>query len=107
MSSRKLDKSAFEPIILDPSQTHLTLAPDNVRFRKSGIEFHSPVPLNQWMEMTVQLESPRDGKTVCCNGIVVACEGNRHAGFAVSLLFTGLTRQTQAQLNQIAFSALA
>jgi hypothetical protein len=107
MGSRKLDKSAFHPVVIDSRQTHLTLPPEAVRFRKSGIEFNSPVPLNPWVEMTVEMESPRDGRRLQCTGVVVLCDGSRHAGYAVSMLFTGIDRQTQTQLNQIAFSALA
>lgn len=107
MSSRKLDKSAFKPVVVDSRQTHLTLAPEAMRFRKNGIEFRSPVPLHPWVEMTVEVESPRDGRRVQCNGVVVSCDGSRHAGYAVSMLFTSIDPQTQAQLNQIAFSTLA
>lgn len=107
MSSRKLDKSAFTPVIFDAGRTHLTLAPEAVRFHKSGIEFCSPVPLTPWVEMTVELESPRDRQRVTCNGIVVACDGSRLRGYTVSMLLTGLDASLQARLTQMAFSALA
>jgi len=107
MSSRKIDKTDFRPVVIDSRQTHLTLSSEAVRFRKNGIEFKSPTPLNPWVEMTVEVESPRDGRRIQCTGVVVSCAGSRHAGYAVAMLFAGLDRQTQSQLNQIAFSALA
>lgn len=107
MSSRKIDKFDFKPTVIDPRQTHLTLASEAINFRKNGIEFASPVPLSRWTEMTVELETPRDGKRFSCTGIVVSCEGNRQSGYAVSLLFTKLDRQSQARLSQMAYSPLA
>lgn len=47
--------------------------------------------------MTVTLALPREGK-VHCNGVVVNCSGNKHLGYRVSMLFTSLTKQAQAQL---------
>ncbi len=95
------------PVVVSAGQTHLTLAPEGVRFRRNGIEFCSPVPLTPWIEMTVELESPRGGERVKCNGVIVACEGSRHQGYSISMLFTGLEPALQSRLNQMAFSALA
>jgi hypothetical protein len=107
MSSRKLDKATFEPVIIESRKYHLALESGTVHFRKNGIEFHSPVPVNPWVEMTVELESPGDGQRVKCTGIVVACDGSRHQGYAVSMIFTGMDRQASSRLGEIAFSALA
>ena len=57
--------------------------------------------------MTVALQSSGDPKKVNCTGVVVACDGNRHTGYAVSMLFMNLSRQSQERLNLLAFSQLA
>jgi hypothetical protein len=51
------------------------------------------------------LQSPRGGK-LHCTGVVVNCSGNKHLGYRVSMLFTSLSRQAQAQLNVMAHSDL-
>jgi hypothetical protein len=94
-------------VLINTRQTHLTLAPEMVRFRKNGIEFKSPYALNPWVEMTVELESPRDNRRLQCTGIVVACEGSRHTGYSICMLFTGMDPQARVQLHRIAFSSLA
>lgn len=53
--------------------------------------------------MTVTLASAREGK-VHCTGVVVNCSGNKHMGYRVSMLFTSLTKQAQAQLQNMAHS---
>jgi len=108
MSARKLDaRSAVPPpgVMVEARQTRLSLAPESVLFRKNGIEFRSPTPFAPWTEMTVTLQSPRDNRRIHCLGVVVACTGNRHSGYHVSLLFTGLSRLSQARLNAMAFSS--
>ncbi len=80
------------------SQIRLSLAADSVRIRKSGIEFRSRDPITAWTEMSVDLQYP-DSKKVHCTGVVVACDGNRHSGYVVSLLFTKLSRQSQTILS--------
>jgi hypothetical protein len=37
--------------------------------------------------------------------VVVACSGNRHTGYNVSLVFTSVTKQAQERLND--FSSIA
>jgi hypothetical protein len=54
--------------------------------------------------MTVSLQSTRDAGRVRCTGVVVACNGNRHNGYIVSLVFTSLSKQSQARLNLLAYS---
>ncbi len=104
MSARKVGSiGAFNPMTLDARQTRLELSMDSVAVRKNGMEFRSPTPFNPWTEMTVALSSPR-GATLHCTGVVVNCSGNKHLGYRVSMLFTSLTRQAQAQLNLMARS---
>jgi hypothetical protein len=109
MSASKLDTSGiFESESSDsPSlRTQLLLGAASVRIRKNGIEFRSDAPISPWTEMTVGLQSPRDGRRLNCTGVVVACEGSRHTGYVVSLLFMNLSRQSLERLNQIADGAL-
>jgi len=75
-----------------------------IRFRKNGIEFCSASPIPKWTEMTVDLHSRREAKKVHCTGIVVDCIGSRHTGYLVSMVFMGLTPQSQERLSELAFS---
>ncbi len=105
MSARKLDRSKSpKPVVVKSRQTILALAPAAVRVRRNGIEFRSEAAFQPWVEMTVELESPKDGQTIRCHGIVVACDGSRHTGYLVSLLFSGLTAEAQQHLQQLAIS---
>ena len=105
MSSSKLDSSGiFNPVAIDSSQTHLRLPTESICIRKNGIEFHSPSAFPIWTEMTVELQSPNTAKKVKCTGVIVACKGNRHAGFRVSILFINLTSQAELQLEHLALS---
>lgn len=86
--------------------TTLNLPARAVTIRKNGIEFLSARPLAPWTEVTLAIESPSEGRKVTCRGVVVACDGNRHAGFQVALLFVGLTPQLQQRLESLALSDL-
>src|SRR5271165_2351817 len=105
MSARKLNNvNAFNQVTVEARETRLSLAPDQVRVRRNGVEFRSGSPINPWTEMTVTLQSARDAGRVRCTGVVVACNGNRHNGFTVSLVFTSLSKQSQARLELLAYS---
>jgi len=107
MSTSKLDTSGvFHAVTVDSDRTTLSLPQAAVRIRKNGIEFRSPTPIPVWTEMTVALQSAGEAKKVNCTGIVVACDGNRHAGYAVSMLLMNLSRQSQERLNLLAYSQL-
>jgi hypothetical protein len=54
--------------------------------------------------MTLTLQSPRDNQRVNCSGVVIACTGNKHTGYHVSMVFTSLTKQAQARLSAMASS---
>ena len=84
----------------------LELSTETVSIHKSGIEFRSPQPFTEWSEMTVSLQSPLDGGKFASNGVIVACTGNKHAGYNVSMLFTDMTPQAQARLGAMARSPL-
>jgi len=106
MSGKKLqDINSLNPkVAVAARQAKLELGADTVSIHKSGIEFRSPTSFEEWTEMTVSLQSPADGSRVSCNGVVVACTGNRHTGYHVSMVFTGLTRQAQERLGVMAHS---
>jgi hypothetical protein len=105
MSARKIGGigvAADKSVAVQSRQTRLTLPPASVLIRKNGIEFKSPDPLAAWTEMTVALQSPGEADELTCNAIVVACSGNRHLGYHVSLLFTGLSKQSEQRLSSMA-----
>ena len=108
MSARKVGiADLFQPVTVQAQATRLSLSARDIRIRKNGIEFRSSDTIPVWTEMTVELQTPLEPKTLHCTGVVVACTGNRHAGFLVSMLFTNLSRQAQARLNSLASFARA
>jgi hypothetical protein len=108
MSARKADAAeSFNQVTVQARQTQLSLAPDSVVIRPNGIEFLSPTPFPTWTEMTLALRTPLDNAKVHCTGVVFACSGNRHTGYQVAMVFTGLSRQAQARLSTLAYSTLA
>ena len=106
MSAKKfLSGQSFEkPVTVVVRQAKLELSADTVSIHKSGIEFRSPSPFNEWSEMTVSLQSPVDGSKFSANGVIVACTGGKHAGYHVSMVFTDLTPNAQARLGAMARS---
>lgn len=108
MSARKLGTpELLQPVTVQSQTTRLTLAANAVRIRRNGIEFRSHTPVPIWTEMTMSLETPLEARKLNCTGVVVACDGDRHFGYRVSMVFTGLSRQTQARLESLAESRLA
>ena len=104
MSASKTKSDILRPITVQSSATLLNLSPTSFRIRKNGIEFTSETEIAPWTEMTVDLQLPGT-KSFSCTGVVVACGGNRHAGYSISLLFTGLSESAQQRLND--FSSIA
>jgi len=105
MSARKIESaSAFQPVTVQTRETRLSLSPSDVRIRKNGVEFRSVTPIAPWTEMTVALKSSRDSGRVNCTGVVISCSGSRHSGYVVSMVFTSLSKQSQARLNLLAYS---
>ena len=107
MSARKLGSvsSLHQQVTVEARQARLELSADTVVIHKNGIEFRSPSPFHEWAEMTVALQSPQGGK-LNCSGVVIACSGNKHAGYHVSMIFTSLSRYAQTRLNSMAHSEL-
>ena len=107
MSTSKLDTSGiFQPLKLKENRTQLTLPAHNVCIRKNGLEFRADKPLTLWTEMTIDLVCGT-GKKVHCNGVVVACLGNRHTGYVVIMVLMKRSRQAQERLDTLAFSRFA
>ena len=104
MSASKTKSDLFQPITVQSSGTLLNLSPTSFRIRKNGIEFRAEKEVAMWTEMTVELQLPGT-KSFACSGVVVACNGNRHLGYNVSLVFTSLSKQAQERLND--FSSIA
>jgi hypothetical protein len=96
MSARKMDSASLG---MTPAPTQcLTLPTDAVRVRKNGIEFRNNDPITAWTEMTVSLQGPNPARKVNFTGVVVACSGSRHEGYLISMLFTHVSRLSQARL---------
>ncbi len=107
MSARKASATAFNRLTFQARQTRLSLSHDAVIFHKGGLEFRSSVAFSPWADMVVTLESPRERGRVHCSGVVISCTGNRHAGYHVSMILTGLSPQAEARLSEMAFSQLS
>lgn len=104
MSTSKLDTSGiFQTLTVKENRTQLTLPAHTVKIRKNGIEFLTNKSLPLWTEMTIDLLCGAEGKKVHCNGVVVACAGNRHNGYLVSMVFMNLSHSAEERLNTIAF----
>ena len=107
MSARKIQSLTPEKngtVTVQARQTRLTLSPESVVIHKGGIEFQSETAFPKWVEMTITVQSPLDGSRVTGSGVVVDCAGSKHAGYIVSMVFTGLTKQAEAKLSQLAFA---
>ncbi len=103
MSASKANPTPFfGPFLGQGSGQKLTLPSESVRFHKNGIEFRSSDALHAWTEMTVELVAPWDEQRIEAHGVIVACQGSRHAGYVVSMLFTNLSAQSAARLHSLA-----
>lgn len=107
MSARKAEGNSQlshsnNHVTVQARQTRLSLSPDSVILHKSGIEFRSASPFAPWTEMTLTLQSPGEEGRVHCSGVVISCTGNKHAGYHVSMVFTGLSRAAEARLSVMA-----
>jgi len=100
MSARKIESGSLQQhVTVEARQSRLVLSPGSVIIHKNGIEFRSATAFSAWTEMTVTLQSPADNGRVNCNGVVIACTGNKHSGYHVSMVFTSMTKQAQARLS--------
>jgi hypothetical protein len=107
MSARTIQvPGSVQQVTVEARQTRLTLSPNSVIVHKSGIEFRSVTPFAPWTEMTVTLQSPGESGRLHCTGVVIACTGNKHTGYHVSMVFTSLSKQAQTRLTALAHSQL-
>ncbi len=103
MSARKAEAvGSLHHVTVEARQTRLSLSPDSFVIHRNGIEFRSTTPFSPWAEMTLMLQAARDNGKVHCSGVVIACTGNKHAGYHVSMVFTSMTKQAQARLSTMA-----
>lgn len=103
MSARKASSQDFiPPVSVRAGTTQLELPASGVKVRKNGIEFRSQNPIPVWTEMTVAMQVPQEPKKVTFNGVVVVCDGSRHAGYAISMLYTSVSKQALAKLATMA-----
>ena len=109
MSARKIEGagSLSQQVTVEARQTRLALSPHSVILHRNGIEFRSATAFAPWTEMTLTLQSPQENQKVNCTGVVISCTGNKHTGYHVSMVFTGLTKQAQARLSQMAHAQLS
>jgi hypothetical protein len=85
-------------VIVHAREQRMALSSSSIVIHKGGVEFRSSAPFSSWTEMTVSIQSSLDGSRIHCNGVVISCTGNRHTGYHVSMVFTGLSRQAQARM---------
>jgi len=108
MAASRFDFLGFVPcFVVETAETKFSLPPSEVCIRRNGIEIRSPDAFPVWTEMTVQLKSPGGSGVIHCTGVVVACDGNRHSGYAVSLLFLNLSKTSQERLQAMALARLS
>lgn len=105
MSARRdvSQKPAANQLTVEGRESSLTLSPESIVVHRGGMEFRSPTSFAAWTEMTLALQTPENGR-IHCSGVVVACTGNKHFGYHVSMVFTGLTDQAREQLAQMALT---
>lgn len=110
MSAAKLDHSLTFGSTAEPhldSSKVLHLSPKNTVVRNNGIQFHYDTEIPPFTEMAVDLHDPADGGAIQATGIVVACAGDRHRGFDVSMVLLNLSEAHRARLGVLAYSHLA
>ena len=104
MSARKaIVPRSLHHVTVHARQTCLKLSASAVVIHRNGIEFRSVTRFSRWAEITLTLQSPREGAKVHCSGVVISCTGNKHTGYHISMVFTGMSKQAEARLSAMAF----
>ncbi|MCS1410795.1 MAG: hypothetical protein M2R45_03990 [Verrucomicrobia subdivision 3 bacterium] len=102
MKSSKLDTSGvFDPVTVTNKEMELSLPAHSVHLQNNGIEFLSLSEVPLWTELAIHLQSPTQAGKIQCNGIVVGCIGNKHAGYVVSIIFTGVLPDVQERISDL------
>jgi len=103
MSARRISNTdVFSPVTVQARTTRLEVPAHAVRVHRSGIEFRSQTSIPAWTEMTVGLQTADDDRKVQFTGVVVACKGDMHRGYKVSMVFTSVSPKAQARLTALA-----
>ena len=88
MAASRTDGWSENPVLVVESGNYrFGLPSDHVQVRKNGVEFWSPTPFELWTEMVVVVGQASSPAQPAGSGVVVACEGDRHRGYSVSVLF--------------------
>jgi hypothetical protein len=87
--------------VVESAGSHVNIAGDHVQLRRNGIEFWSPSPFELWTEMTVAMGFAGCYVQKRGSGVVVSCEGDRHRGFAVSVLFLDCVPEQESSRNTV------
>ena len=101
MKSSKLDTSG----VFDSAtakEMEFSLPNHSVNVGKNGISFLSAKAVPLWSELTLDLQSASQNEKIHCRGYVVACNGNKHAGYVVSITFTDVSPDAQERLSHLA-----
>ena len=108
MAASRLDHSGIlQPdFVVHVGNRQFTLPAPAVRLQRNGIEFRAPSSFPLWTEMTITLQAPGWADLFECTGVVVACDGNRHGGFSVSVLFVNLSPRSEEQIGLLARAEL-
>jgi hypothetical protein len=96
MPASRVDLSIFHSpstVVVESRHQRQPVPAQMVRLDRNGVEFRSKLPFQLWTEMTVRLDVPGQSARQEGTGVVVACEGNRHQGYTVSVLFLGQSGQ--------------
>ena len=104
MAASRLDHSGIlQPdFVIHVGDQQFAVPASVVRLQRNGIEFRAPSCFPLWTEMTITLQAPGWADLFECTGVVVACDGNRHVGYSVSVLFVSLSPRSEEQLGLLA-----
>ena len=91
----------LNPLAVQSPETTLSLGAGQYTLWQSGIEFHSAKPLTLWNEMAVEVTTTADQKKINVHGIVVESRGDRHGGYAITMVFMNLTKQAHGLLSHL------
>ncbi len=107
MKSSKLDTSGvFDSATATAKEMEFSLPNHSVNIGKNGISFLSAKAVPLWSELTLELQSASQNEKIHCRGYVVACNGNKHAGYVVSITFTDVSPDAQERLSHLAQASL-